>query len=108
LKPGQTLRLGQVEIRLDTGAGTSAPPASAPTAAPVTPAPKKLDQTMVMQRGVSLNELEHGPRTTGFDTASKAFSKKSNKTNKWFLIGGIIAIVVIFLFLIYAFIQIPR
>ncbi len=96
LKPGQTLRLGQVELRLETeGAPASAAPA-APGAAPA-PAPasgKKLDQTMVMQRGVSLNELE-GHRTGGFDTTSKAFSKKNDKGNKMFLIGGIVVVVII-------------
>src|SRR5438128_5001250 len=45
LKPGQILRLGQVEIRLETEAPSSSS------------APKKLSQTMVMQRGVSLTEL---------------------------------------------------
>jgi len=93
-----------VEIRLETAAGPSPSPASAPApssaqaapaAAAPAPAPRKApEQTVVMQRGVSLNELEQGPRGGGFDT-SKIFSKKSNQTNKWFLIIGIIAIVVI-------------
>src|ERR1051325_9125923 len=83
LKPGQTLRLGQIELRLETEGMAPAPvPAAAPVAAPVpgtsSPSRKPLDQTVVM-RGVSLNELEQGPRTSGFDTASKAFSKKTNK-----------------------------
>jgi predicted component of type VI protein secretion system len=104
LKPGQTLRLGQVEIRLETeGMPAPAPsPASAPSpAAAAAPAPapaqskKPAESTMVMTRGVSLNELEQGPRGAGFDTASKAFSKKSNKANRWFLIAGVIVIVVI-------------
>ncbi|MGN6553798.1 MAG: FHA domain-containing protein [Verrucomicrobiota bacterium] len=96
LKPGQTLRLGQVELRLETdnapGAPSAAPSAGA-SAAPA-PAPKKIDQTVVMQRGVRLDELE-GPRTGGFDTTSKAFSKKDNRTNRLFLIGGIVLVVVI-------------
>ena len=107
LKPGQTLRLGQVETRLETeGMAAPAPApasASAPAAASSAPAPasapapskKPLESTMVMTRGVSLNELEQGPRGAGFDTASKAFSKKSNKANRWFLIAGVIIIVVI-------------
>src|SRR3989442_12642002 len=45
IKPGQILRLGQIEMRLETD--TMA-----------TPSKKPLDHTMVMQRGVSLNELE--------------------------------------------------
>jgi pSer/pThr/pTyr-binding forkhead associated (FHA) protein len=102
LKPGQTLRLGQVEIRLETeGMPAPAPAsASAPAAAPAPapgPAPSKkpLESTMVMTRGVSLDELEQGPRGAGFDTASRGFSKKSNKANRWFLITGVIIIVVI-------------
>ncbi len=108
LKPGQTLRLGQVELRLET----EGMPASAPApAAPVAPAPsaarKPLDQTVVM-RGVSLNELEQGPRTTGFDTSSKAFSKKTNQTNRWFLIGGIIVGVIILLVLLFTFYSVKK
>src|SRR6476646_1195184 len=77
LKPGQTLRLGQVEIRLETeGMPAPAPSAaSAPAPAPASaPAPatapassrKSMESTMVMTRGVSLNELEQGPRGAGF------------------------------------------
>lgn len=105
LKPGQVLRLGQIELRLEDGAAATAAPASAAATAPAapasSPAKKPLDQTLVM-RGVSLNELEQGPRTSGFDT-SKAFSKKTNKTNRWFLIVGIIAFVVIAVVLLYVF-----
>jgi pSer/pThr/pTyr-binding forkhead associated (FHA) protein len=110
LKPGQTLRLGQVELRLETEGSAAAPlpvSASAPSPAPASTAPKKLDQTMVMH-GVSLNELEQGPRTGGFDTTSKAFSKKENKTNRLFLIGGVILIVVIGLIILVAFWQLKK
>ena len=44
---------------------------------------------MVMTRGVSLGELEQGGRPPGFDS-TKAFSKKKNRVNTYFLIGGII------------------
>ena len=97
LKPGQKLRLGQVVLSLETGDSSSAP-AAAPAAAappPTGASRKQSDQTMVMPRGVSLNDLEQGTRTTGFDTANKGFSKKTNQTNKWFLIGGIIVVVVV-------------
>ncbi|HET7624121.1 MAG TPA: FHA domain-containing protein [Verrucomicrobiae bacterium] len=113
LKPGQTLRLGQIELRLETEGMAPAPaPASASSSAAPAPASaasssKKMDHTMVMQRGVSLNELE-GPRSGGFDTTSKAFSKKDNQTNRWFWIGGIIAAVLIALLMLYAFSQIRR
>jgi len=95
LKPGQTLRLGNVELRLDTGVPPAAgTPASAPAPAPA-PAKKTPDGTMVMPRGVSLGELEKGGgRPPGFDT-NKEFSKKSNKVNSIFLIIGIVAAVLI-------------
>ncbi|MEY2465661.1 MAG: hypothetical protein QOD03_182 [Verrucomicrobiota bacterium] len=114
LKPGQTLRLGQIELRLEVDGMPAPAPvpanASAPAPAPMmasAPAMKKaVDQTVVMQRGVSLNDLEQGGgRPAGFDTAGKGFSKKGNKTNRWFLIGGIIAFVLIALVLLYAFSQ---
>lgn len=107
LKPGQTLRLGQIELKLETGesAANTAPAAPAPKSTPpFSPgSAKKTDQTVVMKRGVSLDELEQGTRTGGFDTSSKGFSKKGNKTNKWFLIGGIVifaVVVVVFLFIL--------
>jgi hypothetical protein len=43
---------------------------------------------MVIQRGVSLSELEQGP-VSGFDAASDVFSKKSNQVNRYFVIGGV-------------------
>ena len=107
LKPGQTLRLGQIELKLEAEGAPAAGAAPAPAAPSSGPQKKPLDQTVVM-RGVSLNELEQGPRTTGFDTASRAFSKKSNKTNQWFLIGGIIAIVVIVLVLVIALAMVKK
>src|SRR5215510_6541582 len=48
LKPGQTLRFGTVELRLDTGTGPSAAP-SAPAAPAAPRKPKQtLDQTVVI------------------------------------------------------------
>jgi pSer/pThr/pTyr-binding forkhead associated (FHA) protein len=94
LKPGQVLRLGQIELRLESGA---APPAPA----------NKTTQTMAMKRGVSLNELEQGPRA-GFDTASRGFSKKDNKVNKIFLIAGIAVGVVILALFLYLFTTIRK
>jgi len=92
LKPGQLLRLGQIEMRLETDS---------------TPAAKKpVDQTMVMQRGVSLTELEQGTRAGGFDTASKGFSKKENSVNKIFIIVACLVGAVIVLLLLYALSQI--
>src|SRR5436190_9876654 len=63
LKPGQTLRVGQVEIRLETegmpapapAPASAAAPAPAPASAPAPAQSKKpAESTMVMTRGVSL------------------------------------------------------
>ena len=93
LKSGQVLRLGQIEMRLETEAAA--------------PATKKVDQTMVMTRGVSLNELEQGSRGT-FDATNKAFSKKDNKVNKIFVIVGIVVGVVILGLIVYILTLIRR
>jgi len=98
LKPGQTLRLGQIELRLEaegsSTSGTQAPPARTPASGPSPAGSKKAESTLVMQPGVKLTELETGsPR--GFDTAGKGFTKKDNKANKIFLISAIVAVVII-------------
>ncbi len=107
LKPGQTLRLGNVELRLDTAGApsTAGTPASVPAPAPApsgASAKKASESTMVMPRGVSLGELESGGgRPSGFDT-NKEFSKKSDKVNHIFLIIGIVAALLIIGLIIYA------
>jgi len=100
LKPGQTLRLGQVELKLETGKAASAP-ASAPATAPAPgPAKKQMEATMVIPRGVSLSELEGGGRPPGFDT-SKEFSKKRNRGGIYFWIGvGIVFVIIVVLLLV--------
>ena len=94
LKAGQILRLGQIEMRLETE-----------TAAP---APKKVDQTVVMQRGVSLTELEQGGRAGGFDTTSAGFSRKDNKGNKifWIAVGAFGFVIIVLL--AYVFLTIKK
>ncbi len=87
LKPGQILRLGKVDLKLEG----AAPPASK----------KAPDQTMVVPRGVSLNELEQGPKAVGFDTAGKGFSKKSNRANRLFFVVVALVMLVILSVLAY-------
>jgi hypothetical protein len=89
IKPGQILRLGQVELRLETDASAA-------------PAKKQLDQTLVMQRGVSLNELEQGTRAGGFDTKGSGFSKKTDKGNRIFWIVAALVGLAILGGLVYA------
>ena len=114
LKPGQTLRLGQVELKIDDGKPVTAPPpspaasapapAGAPSQAPLPGAPKKQTEgsTMVIPRGVSLTDLEQGgTRPTGFDT-NTAFSRKKPKFNLYFIIGAIVMGVIIIVLILYA------
>jgi hypothetical protein len=109
LKPGQTLRFGQVELKIDDGLPLPAsvpPPApvhgSAPAPAPAPATKKAVDSTMVIPRGVSLNALEQsGGRPAGFDT-NNAFTKKRNKGNLYLIIGGIVIAVVIIGLIVYA------
>jgi pSer/pThr/pTyr-binding forkhead associated (FHA) protein len=103
LKPGQTLRLGQIELRLEAGgAGASAPAPAAPAPAPA-PMKKPADQTLVMQRGVNLSELDQAARGAGFDTKGTGFSKKDNKANQIFwIVAGLVGLVIVVL-LLYVF-----
>jgi len=96
LKPGQILRLGQIEVRLEAD-GTSA--ASAPTEK------KKMDpNTRVIPRGVKLNEFEQGAAGVKFDKTSP-FAKKSNKTNMIFIGVGVVLGLIIISFLVLAFLK---
>ena len=108
LKPGQTLRLGQVELKIDDGKPVSPPPApvggAAPAAAAPAPARRPVDSTtLVIPRGVSLSDLEQGgTRPPGFDT-NTAFSKKTNKVNRYFIIIGVVVFIVIVVLIIINF-----
>lgn len=88
LKPGQTLRLGQIELRLETDG-------SAPASGK-----KGTESVAGVQRGVSLTDLESGARS-GFDNKDKGFTKKDNKVNKIFLIAAIaVGVIIVALVLI--------
>ena len=94
LKIGQILRLGQIEIRLESAAGGAATPGT--KKAPV-------DSTMVISKGVSLEQLEQGPH--GFDTTKGVFTKKTNKTNKYFILIGVVLLLVIVVAIFVAYNQ---
>ena len=72
LKPGQILRLGNVEMRLESGAAA---------------ARKLPDQTMVIPQGVKLGEDQTKPATFVGDSP---FTKKSNKATLIFIVIGVI------------------
>ena len=93
LKPGQTLRLGNVELRLEASAA-AATPAAAPASA------KKAGETpKTAPRGVSLSDLEGGGRPPGFDT-SKEFSKKRKRSGVYFWLFAAVVVLVIVVLLI--------
>lgn len=96
LKPGQILRLGQIEIRLE---GDGAPAAASAAGK------KTMDQnTRVIPRGVKLNEFEQGTAGVKFGKDSP-FAKKSNKTNMIFIVVGVVLGVIIIAGIVYAFLQ---
>jgi pSer/pThr/pTyr-binding forkhead associated (FHA) protein len=107
LKPGQILRLGQVELRLDTGApGSVPPPPSKPAAAPTMGDPrpqsgKKLpDHTMVVPQGVQLGQ-DTQTKAGAFDKG--AFGKKSKTGTKVFIIvAAVLGVILIGVILYFA------
>ncbi len=100
LKPGQKLRLGQIELQLENGAPAAAGSTSSAAPAPA-PARKPESVARPTTRGVSLSELESGGRPVGFDTTA-AFSKKRNKVGTYFWIGAVVVALIIIVLLIYA------
>jgi hypothetical protein len=88
LKPGQILRLGQVDMRLEADAA-GPPPA------------KHFERTSVIPGGVKLSELEEGARGATFDTKGSGFSKKDNRVNKIFIVIGVVLGLVIALLLLW-------
>jgi pSer/pThr/pTyr-binding forkhead associated (FHA) protein len=94
LKPGQILRLGTIEVRLEGDPGTAPAPEK-----------KKMDpNTRVIPRGVKLNEFEQGAAGVKFDKNSP-FAKKSNKTNLIFIVVGVVLGLAIISFLVLAFLK---
>ena len=83
LKPGQILRLGTIEMRLET-----AEPAAAKQK-------QALDQTRVIPQGVKLDELLSSTGTAP-QFKSTGFEKKSNRGAKVFaIVAGAIAVVLV-------------
>jgi pSer/pThr/pTyr-binding forkhead associated (FHA) protein len=102
LKPGQTLRLGNVELKLDAPgvpASASTPASSAP-AAPAAPPPSKKEPARAATGGVSMDDLGGGRTVTAFDTKN-VFTKKKKSKNMAFWIGAAVAILVIVILIIF-------
>ena len=89
LRPGKILRLGQVEIRLETekNAGKTS----------------EIEKTIILkQGGITLGDLDRPTQTATFGK-NNLFSKKSNKVNKIFVGVGIVLVIVIIGLLVMAF-----
>jgi hypothetical protein len=95
LKPGQIMRLGQVEMRLETDA-------------PGAPSKQTFDRTAVIPGGVTLTDLEQGARSGGFDTKGSGFSKKNDRVNQIFIVIGVVLGLVIVGLLVYIATTIKR
>ncbi len=89
LKPGQTLRLGQVELKLD---------------GPAPAGRRQLDATMVIPQGVKRDEIGTSVHAPRLDEKS-GFQKKSDNLNRIFFIGGGVVLLIIIGLIIFAFIQ---
>ncbi|MCX7723180.1 MAG: FHA domain-containing protein [Verrucomicrobiae bacterium] len=92
LKPGQILRLGRIELRLENGA--------------VLPGLKRQTEKITV-RGVRLDELGQAGQAPGAIQA-KGFAKKEDKAARYFRIGAVAVLIVIALVLAYVFITIGR
>jgi predicted component of type VI protein secretion system len=97
LKPGQILRLGKVELKLDDGTPVAATP-------PAAPAKKRIDHTTAMPQGVKLNEFEPGTHTI---KVASDFKKRSGGINKYFLIGFVVLGVIVVAVMVMMFLKTP-
>ena len=103
LKPGQLLKLGQVELRLEGKDGAGAPAAAGSKAAAPS-AQKKTQvsgQTSKIQRGgVKLNEFQEAQEAPKFQTT--AFAKKSNKVTIIFISIAVVLVLAIIISIVIA------
>ena len=92
LKPGQVLRVGNVEMRLELGGPTT----------------RKLpDKSVAIPQGIKLNEMEQGTKPTNF-VGESPFKKKSNKTTTVFIVIGVIMGLIIAGLITYLIFKIVR
>lgn len=102
LKPGQILRFGTIDLRLESGEVPKTAAAASASAAAAAAAKRSLDQTRVIPQGVNLTDLE-GTRTPLDLKSNTAFTKKSNAGTKVFIgvmaalgVGLVVVLVIIF------------
>ena len=95
LKPGQILRLGQIEMRLETDETKS------------TSGKKLPDQTMFVPQGVRLGSADTATRPVHFGGTSP-FGKKDNKGTKMFIIAAAVIGVIIVIVILYFVLGVKR
>lgn len=92
VKPGQIIRLGNLQMRLESDQPGAAAAAK-----------KALDQTVVLPQGVKLNELETGgAKPTNFADDTQ-FGRKSNRANKIFIAVAVVLGLIVIALLVIAF-----
>jgi pSer/pThr/pTyr-binding forkhead associated (FHA) protein len=95
LKPGQTLKLGNVELKLDV---PGAPAASSPAPAPA--APPKKEPVKAPVGGISTSQLETGGRGPNFDTSTAFTKKKKGSALIFWVVMGVVLLIIIILIII--------
>jgi pSer/pThr/pTyr-binding forkhead associated (FHA) protein len=92
LKPGQILRVGMIEMRLESGE---------PTPSTTAATKKQLEQTRIIPQGVKLDELENA---RPLDFSKAGFERKSNRGTRIFIVAAIIIGVILVVTLIFVLI----
>ena len=77
VKPGQILRLGMVDIRLETGDAQAAAASQK----------RLLEQTRVIPKGVKVDDLVG---TLPLDVSKTGFEKKNNRATKTFIVFAVV------------------
>ena len=88
VKAGQILRLGMVDMRLETGDAQAA----------AVNQKKLLEQTRVIPKGVKLDDLVG---TQPLDVSKTGFEKKSNKATKTFIVLASVVAAILIALLLY-------
>jgi predicted component of type VI protein secretion system len=120
LKPSQTLRLGNIELKLDAAGAPAAPPipppagtppatpaaapaapATAPTPPAANPPPAKKEAPRAASGGVSLTDLESGGRVATFDTKNFTKKKKGKNFVFWVVVGVVMLVIVVLLIVVF-------
>src|SRR5258705_1363451 len=100
VKPGQIVRVGMIEMRLESG---DAAPSATAQASAAAASKKMLEQTRVIPQGVKLDELE-GTRPLNFDPKT-GFERKTNRGTRIFIVGAIVIGVALLALLVFILIK---